>query len=140
MRVYELARDLGVESKDLLTRAQELGVDVKTASSGLGDDDAELLRLSYAEESPEQAAPVDADADGEADTDTAPAPADEAEPAADEPVPEKAPAEGADDDADVEDVEEEARRRPLTVVEGITVQVEQREITGGRWIDRERTH
>ncbi|HEX9856096.1 MAG TPA: translation initiation factor IF-2 [Acidimicrobiia bacterium] len=47
MRVYELARDLGVESKDLLARAQDLGLDVKTASSGLDDDTAALLRLSY---------------------------------------------------------------------------------------------
>lgn len=46
-RVYELARDLGLESKDVLARAQELGVEVKTASSGLDDDAAALVRLSY---------------------------------------------------------------------------------------------
>jgi translation initiation factor IF-2 len=34
-RVYELARDLDLESKVVLARAQELGIDVKTASSGL---------------------------------------------------------------------------------------------------------
>ncbi len=48
-RVYELARDLGLESKDVLARVQELGIDAKTASSGLDEDAAELVRLSYAE-------------------------------------------------------------------------------------------
>ena len=32
-RVYELARDLGVDSKDVLEQALELGLEVKTASS-----------------------------------------------------------------------------------------------------------
>ncbi len=48
MRVYELARDLGVDSKELLSQAQDLGIDVKTASSGLDDESAELLRLAVA--------------------------------------------------------------------------------------------
>ena len=54
-RVYELARDLGLESKEVLARAQELGVEVKTASSGLDEDAAALVRLSFdetAEDSP----------------------------------------------------------------------------------------
>ena len=55
MRVYELARELDVESKDLLTQAAELGIEVKTASSGLSDEDVELLRLAAAPE-PEVAA------------------------------------------------------------------------------------
>jgi hypothetical protein len=50
MRVYELARDLGLESKDVLARVHELGIEAKTASSGIGDDDAALVRLSYDEE------------------------------------------------------------------------------------------
>jgi translation initiation factor IF-2 len=58
LRVYELARQLGVESKDLMERAAELGVEVKTASSGLGEDEAELLRLSYAEPSDGEAVPA----------------------------------------------------------------------------------
>ncbi|MDP8958759.1 MAG: translation initiation factor IF-2 [Actinomycetota bacterium] len=48
-RVYELARQLGVESKELLDRAEELGLKARTASSGLEEDEAELLRLSYQE-------------------------------------------------------------------------------------------
>ena len=37
VRIYELARDLGLESKDVLDRAKDLGLDVKTASSGLDE-------------------------------------------------------------------------------------------------------
>jgi translation initiation factor IF-2 len=48
VRVYELARDLGVDSKELLKQAQDLGIDVKTASSGLDAEAAELLKLSVA--------------------------------------------------------------------------------------------
>ena len=47
VRVYELARELGEESKDVLERAQELGVEVKTASSGLDEEAAALVRMSY---------------------------------------------------------------------------------------------
>ena len=54
MRVYELARDLGVDSKEILAHAQDLGVAAKTASSGLADDAVELLRLSFTtEDAPE---------------------------------------------------------------------------------------
>ena len=47
MRVYELARELGVESKEVLEQAEELGIDVSTASSGLSDQGADLLRLAF---------------------------------------------------------------------------------------------
>jgi translation initiation factor IF-2 len=52
VRVYELARDLGVDSKELLLQAQDLGIDVKTASSGLDDESADLLRLAVAGDQP----------------------------------------------------------------------------------------
>ncbi len=55
MRVYELARDLGLDSKVVLEQAQALGLDVKTASSGLDDESAELLRLAIAGDEPEAA-------------------------------------------------------------------------------------
>jgi translation initiation factor IF-2 len=55
MRVYELARELGVESKEVLAQASELGLEVKTASSGLDEDSAELVRLAFA---PEEEEPV----------------------------------------------------------------------------------
>jgi translation initiation factor IF-2 len=51
-RVYELARELGLDSKDVLARAQELEIEVKTASSGLDEDEAALVRLSYDDEKP----------------------------------------------------------------------------------------
>jgi translation initiation factor IF-2 len=60
-RVYELARDLGLESKDVLDRAQELGVDAKTASSGLDDDAIALIRLSYEDAAPAATAPEGAE-------------------------------------------------------------------------------
>jgi len=47
MRVYELARELGLESKEVLDQAEELGLGVSTASSGLSDEGAELLRLAF---------------------------------------------------------------------------------------------
>jgi translation initiation factor IF-2 len=49
-RVYELARELGFESKDVLERAQSLGIDLKTASSGLEPEEVDLVTLSYEEE------------------------------------------------------------------------------------------
>ncbi|HEY6627621.1 MAG TPA: translation initiation factor IF-2 [Acidimicrobiia bacterium] len=59
MRVYELARDLGLDSKVVLEQAQTLGLDVKTASSGLDDESAELLRLAIAGDEPEAALVVE---------------------------------------------------------------------------------
>ena len=50
-RIYELARELDLESKEVLARAIELGLEVKTASSGLDEDEAGLVRLSYQDES-----------------------------------------------------------------------------------------
>ena len=47
VRIYELARELGRESRDVLERAQSLDLEVKTASSGLDDDAAALVRGSF---------------------------------------------------------------------------------------------
>ena len=65
-RVYELARELALESKVVLARAQELGIEVKTSSSGLDEDAVALVRLSYEEET-SSAADDDAETD-EVDT------------------------------------------------------------------------
>lgn len=46
-RIYELARELGEESKLVLARALELGVDVKTASSGVDEADAKRITASF---------------------------------------------------------------------------------------------
>jgi translation initiation factor IF-2 len=48
-RVYELARELGLDSKEVLARAQELDIEAKTASSGLDEDAAALVRLSFSD-------------------------------------------------------------------------------------------
>ncbi len=57
VRVYELARDLGQESKDVLERARDLGIEVKTASSGLDEEAVALVRMSYDESSKTAAEP-----------------------------------------------------------------------------------
>ncbi len=131
-RVYELARDLGLESKDVLARAQELGLEVKTASSGLDEDGAALVRLSYEEERPTEAtadesevevapkpAPPAAETVAEAPEPVEPVEPESAEPAAvPEPVEPAAvaePAEGVEAPTGDED------DRILAVDEGITV-------------------
>jgi len=121
MRVYELAREFEVESKELLARAQELGLDVKTASSGLSDEDADLLRLSYSEEGDAEAEADDAPGAADADSDTARA--EEApDEAPEEPSAREVPAEAEEASEAPPDGEPERRRRSITVTEGITVQ------------------
>jgi len=55
-RIYEIARDLGLDSKDVLAKADELGLPVKTASSGLEASDTVLLKAALVPAS--TAAPV----------------------------------------------------------------------------------
>jgi len=112
MRVYELAREIDVESKELVARALDLGIEVKTASSGLSDDDAEILKLSYAEERGEtEVAAAEPVAEApEAETASEP----ETEAAATVAVPDPEVAEASDIEG--------YRRRTVTVTEGITVQ------------------
>ncbi|MFH1080707.1 MAG: translation initiation factor IF-2 [Pseudomonadota bacterium] len=43
-RVYELAKELGVESKELISRLEKLGITVKSHSSSLEDSDVERLK------------------------------------------------------------------------------------------------
>ena len=112
MRVYELAREIDVESKELVARSLDLGIEVKTASSGLSDDDAEILKLSYAEERGEtEVAAAEPVAEApEAETASEP----ETEAAATVAVPDPEVAEPSDTEG--------YRRRTVTVTEGITVQ------------------
>ena len=49
-RIHQLAKELEVASADVLHKAQELGIEVKTASSGLTAEEEELVRLSFDEE------------------------------------------------------------------------------------------
>ena len=112
MRAYELAREIDVESKELVARALDLGIEVKMASSGLSDDDAEILKLSYAEERGEtEVAAAEPVAEApEAETASEP----ETEAAATAAVPDPEVAEASDTEG--------YRRRTVTVTEGITVQ------------------
>jgi len=48
-RIYELARELGRESKLVLARAAELGIDVKTASSAVDEAAVKLIIASFEE-------------------------------------------------------------------------------------------
>jgi translation initiation factor IF-2 len=57
-RIYELARALDLESKEVLARAQELGFEVKTASSSLDEVDAAMVAKSF--ETVEEPEPVEA--------------------------------------------------------------------------------
>ena len=47
-RLYEIAKELGKESKEVVTRAKELGFDVKSHASSVDTDVAEKLIKSFA--------------------------------------------------------------------------------------------
>ncbi|HEX2420439.1 MAG TPA: translation initiation factor IF-2 N-terminal domain-containing protein, partial [Acidimicrobiia bacterium] len=49
LRIYELARELGLESKEVLDHAHELGIEAKTASSSIEETDADVVRLAIGE-------------------------------------------------------------------------------------------
>ena len=81
-RIHELAKELGLESKDVLAKAKELGFDVKTASSGLEDADAAAVgkglkapaaKKPAAEKAPAKKAPAKAPAAEKAPAKKAPA-------------------------------------------------------------------
>jgi translation initiation factor IF-2 len=58
MRVYELARELGIDSKEIMAQAEELAIDLKTASSGLSDEEVQLLRLAFTPDDQPEPEPV----------------------------------------------------------------------------------
>ena len=116
LRVYELARELGHDSKDVLARVHELGLEAKTASSGLDDESVALVRLAYEDTSTVAATPEPIAEDGGS---TAVAPdetvAEEAAAELDEePAPEPSPV------ADQETEEPEDGERLIAVKEGVT--------------------
>ncbi|HOX43425.1 MAG TPA: translation initiation factor IF-2 [Myxococcota bacterium] len=108
VRVYEIAKDLGMESKALLERLVELGYDVKSHASALDESEARLIvekfwaekkdvdekrigtRVIRRRSKPEEAAPV---------VEAAPQPeGQEAPPAGEQPAPEAAPDEASADE------------------------------------------
>jgi translation initiation factor IF-2 len=88
MRVFELARDIGVESKAVIAKLREAGVEVKSHMSAVEPDAIDLVRAELAPAAP-AAAPEPAPA-------AAPAPPPEPQPA---PAPETPPPEPAPEPA-----------------------------------------
>jgi len=120
MRVYELARELGVDSKEVLAQALDLGLEVKTASSGLDDEGAELVRLAFAPaEKAVQEPPAATEEEPAEEVAEAPAPEETGTPPA--PEPEETEATLA---PEAQEPEEEAAAGEIeiaTVAEGATV-------------------
>ena len=47
-RIHQIAKELDIASADILFHAKELGIEVKTASSGLTEDEEQLVKpVSY---------------------------------------------------------------------------------------------
>ncbi|HEY9358455.1 MAG TPA: translation initiation factor IF-2 N-terminal domain-containing protein, partial [Arthrobacter sp.] len=89
VRVHELAKELGITSKDAVTKLQELGEFVRSASSTIEAPVVRKLRNAYPDAAAKSAAPAAAP--------KAPAPSAETRPAAPAPGPAapKAPAPAA---------------------------------------------
>jgi len=45
-RIHQIAKELDLASADILHQAKELGIKVKTASSGLTEEEEELIKLA----------------------------------------------------------------------------------------------
>ncbi len=50
VRIYEISRELKLSSKEVIKEAQELGIDVKSHSSTVNDEEAELIKESFQEQ------------------------------------------------------------------------------------------
>ena len=53
-RVYELAKELGLENKDLIAHLERIGVTVKSHSSSLEDDEVERIKNELLAREPRQ--------------------------------------------------------------------------------------
>ena len=53
-RVYELAKELGLENKDLITDLERIGITVKSHSSSLEDDEVERIKSELLAKEPRQ--------------------------------------------------------------------------------------
>ncbi|MDO4582135.1 MAG: translation initiation factor IF-2 N-terminal domain-containing protein, partial [Bacillota bacterium] len=47
VKIYELAKELKVESKDIIKKLNKLGVDVKNHMSSISEKDAEIIRSNF---------------------------------------------------------------------------------------------
>ena len=50
MKLYELAKEMDVSSKELLEKAKELGINIKSHLSAISDDDIKNLKDKYSRE------------------------------------------------------------------------------------------
>ncbi len=96
VRIYQIARELGLSSQDVIQQAIEIGLAVKAASSSISSEEAELVRFALVGEVPPAPAP-----------EPQPEPAPEAEPAPVEP----------EDEIPVSEEEAEQTPEPDVVVE-----------------------
>ena len=104
VRIYQIARELGLSSQDVIQQAIEIGLAVKAASSSISSEEAELVRFALVGEVP-------------------PAPAPEPQP---EPAPEAEPAPVEPED-EIPVSEEEAEQTPEPdVVPDVVVEVSDR--------------
>jgi len=53
-RVYELAKELGIENKDLISRLEKLGISVKSHSSALEDSEVERIHREFSVGEPQE--------------------------------------------------------------------------------------
>ena len=58
-RIHQIAKELDIASADILFHAKELGIAVKTASSGLTEEEEELVKLSLFPESESESTNVE---------------------------------------------------------------------------------
>ena len=48
IRLYEIAKELGKESKEVVARAKELGLEVKSHSSSVEEEASQRIKASFA--------------------------------------------------------------------------------------------
>lgn len=61
MRVYEISKELGVANKDVLAKLKEIGIEVKSHSSGIDEEAAEKIRAVFSKKAPVKADRQDAE-------------------------------------------------------------------------------
>jgi len=104
VRIYQLAKDLGVESKDLMDVLDEMGVEYKSHASTLDQETADTVR-ELIEAGGADAAPESAEAPAQA-------------PSADDAGTEAAPAEASEDAAEAKPASQLPLRAPVVTVMG----------------------